>query len=217
MLIASTILLIGLGLCVGLLIAIPVGPVNILCIQRTLERGFWGGIAAGLGAVFADGLLVAFAAFGMTAIADLMENHKIEVQLIGGLIISAFGLRLLFFHPKMTTPLGEESSLAINTGTIPQTFFLTVTNPGAILGVFAIIGGVVGSVLGRFDSYMSALILVMAVMGGSLIWWFSLSWLIATMRHHLNEKRLKIINQAAGLILLAFAIALLINVTLDVI
>jgi arginine exporter protein ArgO len=86
---------------------------------------------------------------------------------------------------------------------IPQTFFLTITNPGAILGLFAIFGGL-GSVLGGIHNYVEALTLVFSVMVGSLLWWAVLSQLIDNLRGKLNEGRLKIINQIAGIVLVAF-------------
>ena len=88
-------------------------------------------------------------------------------------------------------------------GVIPQTFFLTITNPGAILGLFAIFGGL-GSVIGGLDSYVEALTLVVSVMIGSLFWWAVLSRLIEKLRGRITESRLKMINQVAGVVLLAF-------------
>jgi arginine exporter protein ArgO len=93
-------------------------------------------------------------------------------------------------------------------GIIPQTFFLTITNPGAILGMAAMIGGL-GSLIGGLNTYLEALLLVAAVMGGSLLWWLGLSELIATIRHKLTEERLKLINRIAGGVLVAFGLLLL--------
>jgi uncharacterized membrane protein len=88
-------------------------------------------------------------------------------------------------------------------GVIPQTFFLTITNPGAILGLFAIFGGL-GSMMGGLDSYIEAMTLVGSVMTGSLMWWAFLARLIERLRGSITEGRLKIINQVAGVVLLAF-------------
>ncbi|WP_245298230.1 LysE family translocator [Rhodomicrobium vannielii] len=209
-----------------MLIAAPVGPVNIICIQRTLERGFWGGFAAGLGAVLADGLIAAVAAFGITAISGILDAHRQEIQLVGGLIMIAFGVRLYMAKPRLAVPkrttftqlrrivdwVPESLRPALrfqiwrllpHAGVTTQTFFLTITNPGAILGLFAIVGGL-GSVIGGIDSYVEALTLVFSVMAGSLLWWAGLSRLIEKLRGRLTESRLKIINQVAGAVLLAF-------------
>ena len=106
--------------------------------------------------------------------------------------------------------MGQKSRLQEHTGIIPQTFFLTVTNPGAILGMAAMIGGL-GSLIGGLNTYLEALLLVVAVMGGSLLWWLGLSELIATIRHRLTESRLKLINRIAGGVLFAFGLVLLLD------
>jgi threonine/homoserine/homoserine lactone efflux protein len=222
----STQLLVS-GLIIGVLIAAPVGPVNIVCIQRTLERGFWGGFAAGVGAVLADGLIAAVAAFGITAISGIMSHYKQEIQLIGGAVMIAFGMKLYLANPKLAMTPRRTSFTQLrrivdwvpetlrpalrfqiwrilpHAGIIPQTFFLTITNPGAILGLFAIVGGL-GSVIGGLDSYIEALTLVFSVMMGSLLWWAVLSRLIEKLRGRITEGRLKLINQVAGVVLLAF-------------
>ena len=196
------------GIGIGLLVAAPIGPVNVLVIQRAVSRGFWGGLAAGLGAVAGDGLLAAIAAFSVTAISEAMRAYAGWIQLIGGLLLVGFGLALLFARPALTIPLGQKSHLLEHAGIIPQTFFLTVTNPGAILGMAAMIGGL-GSLIGGLNTYLEALLLVAAVMGGSLLWWLGLSELIATIRHKLTEGRLKLINRIAGAVLIAFGLILL--------
>jgi threonine/homoserine/homoserine lactone efflux protein len=206
--VVSTLQLVLAGIGIGLLVAAPIGPVNVLVIQRAVARGFWGGLAAGLGAVIGDGLLAAIAAFSVTAISDAMYSYAGWVQLVGGLLLVGFGIGLLFTHPSMTIPVGQKSHLLEHTGIIPQTFFLTVTNPGAILGMAAMIGGL-GSLIGGLNTYFEALLLVAAVMGGSLVWWLGLSELIATIRHKLTEGRLKLINRIAGAVLIAFGLILL--------
>jgi threonine/homoserine/homoserine lactone efflux protein len=200
------LMLAGLG--IGLLMAAPIGPVNILVIQRAAASGFWGGLAAGIGAVLGDGTLAALAAFSVTAISDVMTAYSGLIQFVGGVLLVAFGLGLLVARPKLAIPSGRKSELWEHTGIIPQTFFLTVTNPGAILGMAAMIGGL-GSLIGGLDTYLEALLLVASVMGGSLVWWLGLSELIATIRHKLTESRLKLINRIAGVVLLAFGAILL--------
>jgi threonine/homoserine/homoserine lactone efflux protein len=204
----STLQLVLAGLGIGVLMAAPIGPVNVLVIQRAVARGFWGGLAAGIGAVIGDGLLAAIAAFSVTAISEAMYAYSGSIQLIGGLLLVGFGIALLFTHPNMTIPVGQKSHLLEHTNIIPQTFFLTVTNPGAILGMAAMIGGL-SSLIGGLNTYFEALLLVAAVMGGSLLWWLGLSELIATIRHMLTEGRLAMINRIAGALLIAFGLILL--------
>jgi threonine/homoserine/homoserine lactone efflux protein len=219
-----------IGLFIGVLIAAPVGPVNVVCIQRTLERGFWGGFAAGLGAVLADGIFATVAAYGASAISGFMRDHQLKIELTGGFILVVFGLRVFASQPKIvataTTNIARLRRLSASIpqkwrpvlrykvwrimphlNIVPQTFFLTITNPGAMLGVFALFGGAT-SVLGGIDTWLQAVTAVTSIMAGSLIWWAGLSRLISRVRHKLTEGRLKKINQVSGVMLVAFGVVL---------
>jgi threonine/homoserine/homoserine lactone efflux protein len=206
----SGIQLVLAGIGIGVLVAAPIGPVNVLCIQRAVTKGFWGGVAAGLGAVLGDGFLAAIAAFSMTAISELMIAYSGTIQLIGGLLLVVFGIGLLLARPMLVIAPGQKSHLWDHWGIIPQTFFLTISNPGAILGMLALVGGL-GTLMGGLDTYLEALLLVASIMSGSLLWWLGLSELIATIRHRLTEGRLKLINRVAGSILIAFGAVLVLS------
>ena len=202
-------LIIPVGIIIGILVSAPVGPVNVLCIQRAIERGFWGGIAAGLSAMLGDGLVALCAALGVGAISGAVQYHRLTIQVLGGLVLVAFGARLFFATPRIVPmAMGARAeTLRDFVWDIPQTFLLTITNPGAVLGLFAIFGGVSSFV--EVESYVDALTIVAAVMGGSFLWWFSLSHLIGRFRHLLNEQRLRLINQITGLLLLGFGVLLI--------
>ena len=202
-------LIIPVGIFIGILVSAPVGPVNVLCIQRALERGFWGGVAAGLGAMLGDGLIAMCAALGVGAISGAIEYHRTAIQILGGLVLTAFGLKLFFATPRFIPAASEERAETLRdfVWDIPQTFFLTITNPGAVLGLFAIFGGI--STFVEVTSYIDALTIVAAVMGGSLAWWVGLSHLIGHFRHLVTEDRLRLINQIAGLMLLGFGMVLI--------
>jgi threonine/homoserine/homoserine lactone efflux protein len=206
----SGIELVLAGIFIGLLLAAPIGPVNVLVIQRAATGGFWAGLAAGIGAVLGDGTLAAIAAFSMRAISDLMLAYRGPIQLIGGVVLVIFGLGLLFAKPAPSCAPGKGMPSWEHAGVIPQTFFLTVTNPGAILGTAAIFGGL-GSLIGGLENNFEALLLVAAVMGGSLLWWLGLSELITTIHHKLTEERLKLINRVAGVVLIAFGVLVLLG------
>src|ERR1051326_585358 len=102
-------MLAGIGL--GLLMGGPIGPVNVLVIQRAAASGFWGGVAAGIGAVLGDGTLAAIAAFSVTAISDVMTAYSGLIQFVGGVLLVAFGLGLLVARPKLAIPTGRKSEL----------------------------------------------------------------------------------------------------------
>jgi threonine/homoserine/homoserine lactone efflux protein len=203
-------LIIPVGLVIGVLIAAPVGPVNVLCIQRAIQRGFFGGVAAGIGAVLGDGLIALFAALGVGAISGAIKAWRNWIQVIGGLALLVFGLKLYLASPAVDGPMrtgDDKASLADFAWDIPQTFFLTITNPGAVLGLFAIFGGVSSFV--EVSSYIDAFTMVAAIMGGSLVWWIVLSNMISRIRHKITTERLSLINRIGGLLLGGFGMTLI--------
>ena len=198
-------LLIPVGLVIGVLVAAPVGPVNVLCIQRAIERGFWGGVAAGIGAMLGDGLIALFAALGVGAISGAVQDHRAVIQIVGGFALIAFGIKLYITQPQLDAYRGhDDPSVTLRTYVwdIPKTFFLTISNPGAVLGLFAIFGGVSSFVEVR--GYIDALIMVASIMAGSLAWWVGLSKFIGSIRHKLKPGSLSYINKIAGAVLLVF-------------
>lgn len=202
-------LLIPVGMIIGVLVAAPVGPVNVLCIQRAIERGFWGGVAAGLGAVLGDGLIALFAALGVGSISGAVQDHRNTIQIIGGIALLIFGLKLFLAETQVVSPTepNKDATLLTYVWDIPQTFLLTITNPGAVLGLFAIFGGV--STFVEVRGPVEALIMVASIMGGSLLWWIFLSKLIGKIRHRIRPDFLGYINKGAGAILIFFGALLI--------
>lgn len=198
------------GLIIGVLVAAPVGPVNVLCIQRAIERGFWGGIAAGLGAAAGDGLIALCAGLGVGAISGAIAHHRDAIEIIGGLALLAFGVKLYLTAPRLAPAVAPDeanTSLKDFVWDIPQTFFLTITNPGAVLGLFAIFGGI--STFVEVQSTIDVLTMVAAIVAGSLAWWIFLSNIISRHRHRVDAAQLRRINKVAGLLLLVFGAVLI--------
>ncbi len=198
--------IIPVGMAIGVLVSAPVGPVNVLCIQRAISRGVVGGIAAGIGAVLGDGFIAMFAALGVGSISHAVKDWRNSIQIVGGLVLLGFALKM-YLTPAPTAPPSpgddDKATLADFAWDIPQTFFLTITNPGAVLGLFAIFGGI--STFVEVRGYIDALTMVAAVMAGGLMWWVVLSNLIGRIRHKLDVRHLQLINKMAGLLLALFA------------
>ena len=195
--------IIPVGVIMGVLLAMPFGPVNLLGIQRAVERGFFGGMAAGLGIMAGDGLIALGAALGVNAVSGAVREYRTAIQIVGGIALLGFGIKLYLARPAIVTDaLAEKASIWDYIWEIPQMFFLTITNPGALVGLIAIFGGVSSFV--EVDSYIDAFTMVAAIMSGSFVYWFVVSQFIATIRHRLDVVRLGQINRIAGLVLIGF-------------
>lgn len=201
-------LIIPIGIVTGVLLAMPFGPVNLLAIQRAVERGFFGGMAAGLGIMAGDGLIALGAALGVNAISGAIRDYRTAIQLIGGAALLYAGAKLYFTKAVIATEhSGHKATLLDYIGEIPQMFFLTITNPAAVLGLIAIFGGVSSFV--EIETYVDAFTMVAAIMGGSFLYWFAVSNFIATIRHKFDVVRIEQINRIAGLILIGFGFVLI--------
>jgi threonine/homoserine/homoserine lactone efflux protein len=196
-------LIIPVGMLIGVLLALPIGPVNLLGLQRALERGFFGGMAAGLGIMLGDGLIALGAALGVNALKGAISEYRTLIQVIGGLALVAAGTKLYFTRPMLTSA-GEADKATLHDyiWDIPQTFFLTITNPGAVLVLIAIFGGV--STFVEVGSTIDAFTMVAAIMGGSFCYWLIVSRLISGIRHEFDEMSLVRMNRIAGLVLIGF-------------
>lgn len=194
------------GFIIGFSIAAPVGPIGILCIQRTLSGGNIQGLVTGLGAATADAVYGFIAAFGLTFISNFLVDQSLWFRIIGGLFLCYLGMRAF-----VKKPLEQKVSLANSTtlSAYGTTFFLTLTNPMTILffaGIFAGLGIVSESI-----HYASAGLMVIGVFGGSAAWWLLLSTATGIFRTKISESKLAIVNKISGIIIVVFGVAALVS------
>lgn len=192
----------GMGL--GISIAAPVGPIGVLCIQRTLKKGFSSGVASGLGAASADLLYGSLAAFGVLWLGNHLVQLQTPLRLLGGGVLILLGVRAFFHKEKEAAAAGSSPHLA---GDYFSTFLLTLTNPITIFSFAAVYGGL-GLSAHETSAWMMAL-LVVGVFVGSITWWLILSGLVTLLRGRLKPTFYTIINKAAGVVLSGYGIALI--------
>lgn len=181
----------------GFAIAAPVGPINVLCIRRTLADGFGRGLASGLGAAVADTLFGAVAAFGVASVMTFLTRWEGLLSLVGGIVLMVLGVRGLFVVPPADDGRGSGVGLV---GAFASTFGMTIANPMTVLSflaVFAAIG--IG-----WTGVGAATALVVGVFLGSAAWWLGLSSVVTAIRHALSERTLLWINRGAAVAILAF-------------
>lgn len=199
------------GILLGLAVAAPVGPIGVLCIQRSLAGGFWMGFSGGIGTAVADALYAALAAAGFAVLlgGNLGMAGPVPVQQIlqwgGALFIAWLGWR------TFSAPAAEGAANAPLMGhplrLFAVTFALTMSNPATISSFAALFAGLGLAADPTFGAAASA---VAGVFIGSLLWWALLSGGIAALRHRVGAEMRRWINRIAGLVLILFAIALVI-------
>jgi threonine/homoserine/homoserine lactone efflux protein len=205
------IFLLGPGIVIGLIVAAPIGPVNLICIRRTLQFGFLNGFLSGLGAALGDGLFAIVTGFGLTAISQWIEGLSNALQVAGGLLLVCFGLYTYFSKPpKRLDPKTEASDISARTlvRAMASTFALTITNPATLLGFTAMFTGL-GGLAGDDPSFFSAAFVVGGVILGSALWWLTLTSVVGLLHARIDDRVMLIINHGSGLMVAAFGIAVL--------
>jgi threonine/homoserine/homoserine lactone efflux protein len=191
------------GIVVGIVIALPVGPVGVLCVRRTLFEGATYGFVSGLGAAAADTVFGIVAGFGITIVRDFMLRYQDWFAGAGGLFLFYVGVRALVEARDVEPePVEGEAHL----GAFASTFALTITNPITILafaGIFAKIG------VSSEGGFAEVVFLVAGVFLGSLLWWLGLSFGIAALRRRVATLRLIWLNRTSGTILALSGLGLL--------
>lgn len=195
------------GSLLGFFIAAPVGPVGMLCIQRTLSQGMTAGLVFGLGTAIADVLYCSMAVFGVTVIAGFLQDNQFYLNLIGGVALIYLGCHAFRSHLADTTEMANGDSLF---SAFATAFFLTLTNPLMILFFAAVFAGIGAGTTG--SDFRTAILFICGVLTGSTTAWLVLSGMVSSARTKFSPNGLRRVNQLSGMILIGLGIFCLITI-----
>jgi len=181
------------GLLIGVAIAAPVGPIGLLCIQRTLALGRAAGFVSGLGAATADGFYGAVAAFGLTLVSHALLAERAWIQAVGGAALVVIGLRMA---TRPTPRQGTSAPGGRGWLLYGSVLLLTLGNPLTILS-FAAVLATLGVSL-QPHAALAAALTVLGVFIGSGLWWLALSSLVARAGAALPPRALRLVGGVAG-------------------
>lgn len=197
------------GLVMGFSIAAPVGPIGLLCIQRSLSKGRIAGLASGLGAATADALYGSLAGFGVAYVSNFLVEEQTWIRLVGGVFLLYLGSRIYLSVPKDSAVEAGERSLV---GDYGSTFVLTLSNPLTIISFAAIFAGL--GLAGAGGDYASAVVLVSGVFSGSALWWVILSTGVGSLRTRLTSSGMRWVNRISAALIVAFGLVALFSLVI---
>ena len=197
------------GLVIGILASAPMGPVGILCVQRTLNKGRWYGFVTGLGATASDIIYAMITGLGMSFVMDLINNaqNRFILQIMGSIMLLIFGIISFRSNPtKNMHHSGTTKGTYVHNGV--TAFLVTLSNPLIILlfmASFAQLAFIIpGHPLEMCIGYLSIIL-------GALIWWWGLTWLVDKIKNIFEDYGIIIINKIIGTIVILFSLIVLLG------
>ena len=197
------------GLLIGIMASAPMGPVGVLCIQRTLNKGRWYGFITGIGATVSDLIYALFTGFGMSFVMDFIQNERSRfiLQICGSIVLLLFGVYCYRSDPTKKIVL---KSSRPSKGTLLHNgvtaFIVTVLNP-LIVFLFIFLFAQFAFIVPSRPVEMT--IGYVSVVGGALLWWFGLTWLVDKVRGKFDNNGIIIINRVVGCIVIIFSLIML--------
>ncbi len=195
------------GLLIGASVSAPVGPIGLLCINRSLTEGRVRGFVSGLGAATADMLFCIIAGFGFTFVSRFLEEQAVWIRFVGACCLVFLGFRIFFSKPK-------EKSCAVTGGDLlhiyVSTLLLTLINPVTILFFVALFTSL-GLTLTR-DAHVPLALLTMGVFAGAILWWFLLTDCVSLLHRRLSLSTMLWVNRVSGSIIMLLGLVAFLSI-----
>ncbi|MDR2890254.1 MAG: LysE family transporter [Alistipes sp.] len=207
------------GLVVGLLASITLGPVGVMCIQRTLSKSRASGFVSGLGAATADTIFATLAYFFVAVISSVIENNLQTLKIVGGVFV--MGVGMYFFLKNPVVQIRRNRAGKSNLGQdYASTFVLTLTNPGFILWLLVVfsafnLGGGSGDAGAASEMTPSHIgtgaQMILGFFGGAAAWWLALTAVVGLFRRNFRPRYLLWINRGAGAAIVSLGVAAIVS------
>ena len=197
------------GMLIGVIASAPMGPVGVLCVQRTLNKGRWYGFVTGCGAALSDIIYAGVTGLGMSLVVDFVDDnqHRFYLQIIGSLMLLAFGCYTYRTDPtKNMHRSGHQKGTLMHNGL--TAFLVTLSNPLIIflfLALYAQFAFVIS------DHPFEMVVGFLSIVAGALLWWWGLTWLVDKIRTKFDENGIRIINQAIGVAVIIGSLIMLVG------
>lgn len=191
------------GILIGLFVSIPLGPIGMLCVQRTLNRGRRYGIATGLGATTSDLIYTIIALFFIGFVVDFLEDKKLIIQITGSIIVIIFGIFIYRSNPTRQ-PIPNQRTNENLANDYISSFILTLSNPLILFVLIALFARF--EFLNENTTLFLNVIGILSILGGAFLWWSVLTYLVSRFRDRLSYSGLKLMNRIIGIIIIVIGV-----------
>lgn len=184
------------GIVTGLAVSIPLGPLGILCIQRTVNRTWKSGIVSGIGVAAADSLYAVIAGFSLSIIIDFIREFEVYFQYFGLIVLILLGIYIFRSNPTQQIKTDKRRG-ATHFQEFITTFLITLSNPLSVFVFIAIFTS--NSIVLQFSMPMEALLTIGGIFAGCILWWVLLTGLANRFRHKFTISSLYWLYRVIGL------------------
>ena len=191
------------GIIVGLVVSTPLGPMGILCVQRTLNKGKSSGFSSGMGIATADAIFALIAGLGISFIIHFLSEQQLIIKIIGGLVIAFIGFKIFITNPVKQLKKHRREGKTLFEDFI-SILFMALSNPFTVFLYIAIFAGL--NLHDVSSGYSSALLVVAGVFVGASISWLAISTVVNHFRAKIRLRRLMWINRIAGITIILFGV-----------
>jgi len=192
------------GFLIGVLVSAPMGPIGLLCVQRTLSKGQWHGFFSGIGAALSDVFYAGIISLGMGFIIDFITVNQYILKIIGSTLLMVFGTYIFLSNPfKRLRDPDEIINESYSQDTVTA-FFLTLSNPLIIFLYIALFARF--NFIAPEEKMFSILLGLASILTGALSWWFLITFLVGKLRKIVNLHVLWIINRIVGIVIIVLSI-----------
>lgn len=188
------------GLIAGFIIAVPSGPVSVLCFRRVLTQSRLVGLFTVFGAATADAIYGLLAATGLTAITHTLLTHRTPLRIFGGLLMLYLGVMMC--RAKPAEPGREDRAGTGLFSAYFSAFVLMIAFPPIILSFLVVFAAI--DLGAHHAGFLEASWLGAGVFLGSAAWWLVYKGASRLFGERLKQEGLRKIDLAAGLLIGAF-------------
>ncbi len=196
------------GILLGFMVSIPLGPVSIILINRTIKRGFLSGFFSGIGLAAADTLLAVIGALGFSVIISFIKEERFLIALIAGIVVIGVGIKVLFSNPVKDFRNREKASKSLWRD-FYSVFVLSITNPYTVLIFVAFFSGI--RLQGNIRPEIVPFILIPGVFIGAMTWWISLTYFLSRFKEKIRLRAIVRVNQLGGIVIMAIGVLLVVG------
>lgn len=213
------------GLCVGLASSVTVGPVAVLCIQRTLSKGHLSGLMSGLGIACADTLMAILAFSVYALLKSYIDEYNTIIQFCGGIFVVIVGVMIFFKNPvpQIRKNRAGRSALwqdfASMFGFTLANFVVIIPYILAFFTMFNIDlaldapqGADVADTASQVGRWMNNILVLVGFLLGAMLWWLALTSTINIFRKGFRPRHMLVINRVAGVVISALGVITLVTV-----